>query len=231
MAFEVVKSKKTAIVPSIALIGASGSGKTYSALRLAKGLASGGKIVIIDTENKRSAYYSDDFDFNAIYLSAPFTPARYMSASRAAIEQGAKVLIIDQITYEWAGTGGVLQMVDENPSSNAFAKWKEPSKNHNEFLDFLVNCKIPNIVCIRAKEKYEIQEDEKGKKVPVKIGLGPIQREGIEYEFPIAFLLRSDHSATATKDNTKLFKERVDFLDEEVGKNILAWSKKEKAKK
>lgn len=236
MAFEVRKAKRGAVIPSILLVGASGSGKSYGALSLASGM--GKKIIMIDTENKRGDLYADQFSFFKIDLKAPYSPARYMSALNAALEESPDVLVIDQISFEWSGTGGVLQMVDDSPSTNQMAKWKEPSKTHNEFIDYLLHLKIPSVVCCRAKEQYEITKDKDGKTKVTKLGLGPIQRGGIEYEFVLSFLIDEDHYAHPMLDRTELFGKLIEdeegnlksvgdkiLLSTEIGKQISNWAK------
>jgi hypothetical protein len=247
MAFEVKKARRSNIIPQILLIGASNSGKTYSALTLASGM--GKSIGLVDTENKKASYYSDRFDFSIVDLKPPFTGERYKGAVEALLSSGIDVLIIDQITYEWGGSGGILSQVNENPANNDFAKWNEPSRRHADFIDYLNFIKIPSIVCCRAKEQYEIQTDERGKKVPVKVGMGPIQRgrgpgEGIEYEFPICFLLNEDHFAKVTADKGGIFGKTVEddegklrvvaepfIITKEVGTKIMAWAKGKEVKK
>jgi hypothetical protein len=247
MAFEVKKAKREAITPSVLLVGASGSGKSYSALALATGM--GKKVVAIDTENKRLNLYADIFDFEKIDLKAPYSAARYINCVDAAVEAGADVIVIDQISFEWAGTGGVLQQVDDNPATNQMMKWKEPSRNHSDFVDYLLHMKIPSVVCCRAKEQYDMTKDENGKTKVTKLGLGPIQRgrnagEGIEYEFILSFLIDEDHMAKPMIDRTKLFGtsvmdeegnlkvigEKV-LLSTETGRKIIDWAKGQSKKK
>jgi hypothetical protein len=241
MAFEVKRARRASITPSVLLMGASGSGKTKSALRLATGYGAK-KIVVIDTENERSQYYADEFNFSVIALKAPYTVDRYLNCAAAALRENCDFLIIDQVTYEWNGNGGILQQVDDSPASNSMAKWKEPSKKHSEFLDFFVHLKIPNIVCVRAKEQYVMDEqvNKMGKtvNVPRKIGLGPVQRDGFEYEFPLCFLINDKHIAKPTKDMTGIFAVpeqdedgklvyalREELLTEAHGKELAKWAK------
>jgi hypothetical protein len=241
MAFEVQKARRSSVIPQILIIGASNSGKTYSALTLACSI--GKHPGLVDTENKKSSYYADKFDFSVVYLKPPFTGDRYKGAVEALLDQGCDVIVIDQITYEWGGSGGILNQVNDNPASNDFAKWNEPSRRHADFIDYINFIKVPSIICCRAKEQYEIQTNEKGKKVPVKIGLGPIQRgrnagEGIEYEFPICFLLDEEHHAKVTADKGGIFGKTVEdedgklrvvaepfIITEDTGRKIMNWAR------
>lgn len=241
MAFDVRKPKKGATTPLILLIGASGSGKSYGALALATGI--GKKVIAVDTENKRLDLLYDKFSFEKVDLKAPFTPQRYIAATEAAINAGADVLVIDQISFEWAGSGGILHQVDDNPATNQMARWKEPSRFHSDFIDYISSLKIPTICCCRAKEQYEISKDENNKTKVTKLGVGPIQRgrnagEGIEYEFIVSFLIDEDHMAKPVLDRTELFG-RVEkdengdlvtvgekiLLSKEHGRAIAAWWK------
>jgi hypothetical protein len=242
MAFEVKKAKRESVTPSILLVGASGSGKSYSSLALASGM--GKKIIAIDTENKRLNLYADDFDFSKIDLKPPYSTARYIAAVEAALEQSPDVIIIDQISFEWAGTGGILQQVDDSPATNQMMRWKEPSRAHSDFIDYLLHMKVPFIANCRAKEQYEMSKDEAGKTKVIKLGLGPIQRgrnagEGIEYEFILSFLIDEDHYAKPLLDRTKLFGRLVQdeesgemttvgekvLLSTETGRKIMSWAK------
>lgn len=241
MAFKVRKPQRGTTVPLILLIGASGSGKSHGALALASGM--GKKIVAIDTENKRLDLFAGRFNFQKIDLRPPYSSERYTAATEAALAEEPDVLIIDQISFEWAGTGGVLQQVDDNPATNQMARWKDPSRNHSTFIDFLSSLKVPTICCCRAKEQYDITKDEQGKTKVTKLGVGPIQRgrnagEGIEYEFITSFLVGEDHYARPMLDRTEIFgelyfdeegnlKTRGDaiLLDKEAGKRIAAWAK------
>ena len=222
-------------------MGASGSGKTYSALVLATGYGAK-KIVVIDSENERSQYYADEFSFSVIALKAPYTVERYLACAAVALRENADFIIVDQATYEWNGNGGILQQVDDSPASNSMAKWKEPSKMHSQFVDYFVHLKVPNIVCVRAKEQYVMEEvvNRMGKtvQVPRKVGLGPVQRDGFEYEFPLCFLINDKHIAKPTKDMTGLFAVpeydedkkliytlREELLTEAHGKELAKWAK------
>ncbi len=210
----------------IALIGPSGSGKTYSALRLARGIA--GKkerIALLDTENDRGLYYADEFDYDHDKLSAPYTPERYIAKIDEAVREGYKVLIIDSITHEWNGVGGCLEMVDKLPGKNSYTKWAKITPRHNAFIEKVIQSPIHIIVTIRGKDQYVLEQDERGKQVPKKIGLGGIQRDGVEYEYTLTFLIdRDTNVAISQKDNTHIFDSRYEMLTEEHGEMIRKWA-------
>jgi hypothetical protein len=194
----------------LALCGPSGSGKTYSALLLAQGLAPGGKIALLDTENGSGELYADITDYDTATLRAPFTPDRYIALIRGAEKAGYDVLIIDSLSHAWAGDGGILDMHDKataaSKTGNSFTAWREVTPQHNALVETLLSTDLHIIVTMRTKTAYDLVDDGNGKKRPIKIGLAPVQRDGMEYEFTVVLDLSVDgHVATATKDRTRLF--------------------------
>ena len=194
----------------LALCGPSGSGKTYSALLLAQGLAPEGRVALIDTERGSGELYADLAAYDLAPLDPPFTPARYIALVREAERAGYAVLIVDSLSHAWAGEGGVLDMHDKaaaaNRAGNSFAAWREVTPAHNQLVDCLLGADLHLITTLRTKTAYDLVDDGKGKKRPVKIGLAPVQRDGMEYEFTLVLDLSVDsHVATATKDRTRLF--------------------------
>lgn len=210
----------------MAICGVSGSGKTYSALLLAKGL--GGRIAFIDTENGSAEMYSDLADYDVAVLAPPFSPAKYISTIKEAEKEGYNVLIIDSLSHAWSGQGGVLEMVDKKAatsrSNNSYTAWRDVTPEHNRLVDTILQCRMHVIVCMRSKTAYELQENERGKKVPVKVGLAPVQRDGMEYEFTIVFdIEREKHYAVASKDRTGLFEGKIEPITTETGELIRQW--------
>jgi hypothetical protein len=211
----------------LALTGPSGSGKTYSALRLAKGI--GGRIAVIDTESGSASLYADLFDFDVMELSKPFTPEKYTAAIKEATAAGYDVLIIDSLTHAWAGEGGVLESVDDAASriENKFAAWGPATKRQNHFIGSILDAEIHIIATMRSKMEYALENNAKGKAVPKKIGMAPVQRDGVEYEFATVLDVGMDHFAgvgLVGKDRTGIFEGRDrEQLTEEDGRRILAW--------
>lgn len=173
--------------------GPSGSGKTFSALRYAKGLAQGGKIAMIDTESRRGLHYADQFDYLYAELEAPFTPERYTEAIQAAVKEGATVIIVDSMSHEHEGPGGVLEMHEAELQRMAgddfrkreackFAAWIKPKSAHNRFVNGILQVKAHLIFCFRAKEKLKMVRNDKGKMEPVPMGWQPICSDRFEYE-------------------------------------------------
>lgn len=217
-----VKAERKKIKLKIALIGPSGSGKSYSALQLAKGI--GGSTAYIDTESGRGELYADKFDYDIMELNPPFTPERFIEAIKEAENEGYKNLIIDSASHEWMGRGGCLEIV-EKIQGNDFTRWAKVTPRHNAFVDAIVRANLNLIFTLRGKDEYVIEANEKGKMVPKKVGVGAEQRKGLEYECIVAFNLDLDtHSATATKDNTGLFNGVYDVISVDTGKKLKTWA-------
>lgn len=220
------KAERTKTYLKIALVGISGCGKTYSALLLAKGL--GGKIAMIDTENGSGSLYSTLCEYDICSIEAPFTTEKYIAAIEEAEAAGYNVLIIDSLSHAWAAEGGLLEQVDKkaakSSSGNSFTAWRDVTPKHNKLVSSILQSKMDVIVTMRAKTAYEIETNEKGKKVPVKRGLAPIQRDGLEYEFTVVFDLDKErHYAEASKDRTGLFDGQIDVINQKTGVMIRDW--------
>lgn len=199
------------------------SGKTYSALRLAKGL--GKKIGVIDTENNSASLYADKFDFDVISLGPPYTIEKYIEAIEAFLKENYDVLIIDSISHAWAGEGGLLQkkeQLDSRPGGNSYTNWAKMTPLQEKFVSHLLHSPINLIVTMRSKMAYELVDDN-GKKKPVKMGLAPIQRDGIEYEFTTLFDVAQNHETSVSKDRTGLFVDKIFQITEDTGKQISEW--------
>jgi len=181
----------------LALSGASGAGKTYTALEFATALSPSGKIVVIDTEHGSASKYADRFNFDVLELNN-FHPNNYIKAIKAAESEGYEVIVLDSITHAWNGTGGILEIV-----GGRFDKWKEVNPIERAFIDAIISCKMHVIATMRAKMQVEVEKDERGKAVPKKVGMGAIQRDGIEYEFDITCMM--DLSNNLTVEKTRCF--------------------------
>lgn len=206
----------------LAIIGPSGSGKTMSALRLAKGL--GGKIAVIDCENDSASLYAHLFDFDSMNMTPPFTTEKYAQAIEEAAKLKYDVLIIDTISHAWAGTGGLKEQKDKLDSSgkgSSYTNWGPISKKHEAFKAAFLHAPMHVICNMRSKQDYVLVE-EKGKQVPKKVGMAPIQREGMEYEFTTVFDLNMANDAEVSKDRTGMFKEPFQ-ITEDTGKMFLDW--------
>lgn len=220
MAF--VKAKKEKIWTKILLGGSSGSGKTYSALRLATGLAKkcGSGIAAIDTEAGRIRYYANEFDFSDMQLTEPFTPEKYIEAINDAVDSGFKVLIIDSISHEW---NYCVDIHDKMPG-NSWTNWSKVTPRHDAFMEKILQAPIHIIATVRGKDEY-VLEEKNGKQTPKKVGLGFKQRDGVEYNYTATFNIAQDtHIAEATKDNTHIFEGRYEVLTEKDGEALYDWA-------
>lgn len=176
----------------LALAGPSGSGKTYTALTLACALAGGKPVAVIDTERGSASKYArtkdgQGFDFDVMELTN-YNPKNYIEAIHEAEQGGYAVLVIDSLTHAWNSVGGVLEIVDNaakrSQSKNTFNAWGEGTKIQNQLIDALTRSPLHIIVTMRSKTEYVI-EQVNGKGVPRKIGMAPVQRADIEYEFDV----------------------------------------------
>lgn len=219
MTFTFKKAVRSESKLRLALEGISGSGKTYSALRLAKGL--GGKIAVVDTERGSASLYSGlpgIPEFDVLELTDSFSPEVYVDAIHAAEEAGYNVIILDSITPEWSGKNGCLELADLYSKGNSLAGWKKVTPLHRKFLDTIVNSKCHIIATMRSKAAVSMV-DGKVKKVQDKTE----QRDGTEFEFTVVLSIdRDSHNAVASKDRTGLFKD-PEVLTEETGKKLLSW--------
>ena len=208
----------------LGLVGPAGSGKTYSALEMAQGL--GSKIAVIDTERGSASLYSHLVEFDVAEMEPPYTIAKYIQYLQAAEEAGYDVIIIDSITHAWAGEGGLLDEVDKRASANrgnSFTAWRDVTPMHNRFIDAMLNCKTHLIVTMRSKTEYVLETNSAGKQVPKKVGMAPIQRDGMDYEFTTVFDISHDHIATASKDRTSLFDGLAFTPSKETGLELRGW--------
>jgi hypothetical protein len=219
----------------LGLQGPSGSGKTYSALLLAYGLCSDwSKIAVIDTENHSADLYSHLGRYNVLNLSEPFTPENYIKAIEACEVAGMKVIIIDSISQEWEGAGGIIES-HSKMTGNSFTNWNVITPRHNAFVQKILQSPSHVLSTIRCKQDYVLSE-KNGKYVPEKVGLKGVTRDGMDYEFTLVFDIDIKHQAKASKDRTGLFMDGLPFvIKPETGKRINEWcslgNTLEKAKK
>lgn len=170
----------------MALVGPSGSGKTMSALAIASHL--GDRIAVVDTEHGSASKYADLYQFDTCELQS-FHPQQYINAIQAAEQAGYDVLIIDSLSHAWMGKDGALELVDRaakrSQSNNSFTAWRDVTPIQNQLVEAMLGCKCHLIATIRVKTEYVMEKDDKGKTVPRKVGLAPVQRNDLEYEFDI----------------------------------------------
>lgn len=225
MAIEFTKAERTQAKLKIGLTGPSGAGKTLSALRLSKGLVPGGRVAVVDTENgSASLYAGKQYAFDTLKIGPPYTTEKYIEAIHAAVKAGYDVLIIDSISHAWSGEGGLLQQKEQidQRGGNSYTNWAKVTPKHERFLSNILHSPIHIIATMRSKQDY-VLTDKNGKQVPMKVGLAPVQREGMEYEFTVVLDIAMNHQAEASKDRTGLFNDRIFLITEEIGDELRQW--------
>ena len=183
-----VKAVKTQAKIRLALAGPSGSGKTFTALTLATALADGGKVAVIDTERGSASKYADMFpEFDVMEMDS-YHPDKFTAGIKEAQEAGYSVLVIDSLSHAWNGLGGLLEIVEgiakRSKSGSSFNAWNEATPIQNRLIDTITRSKMHIICTMRSKQEY-ILEQVNGRNVPRKVGMAPVQRNDLEYEFDV----------------------------------------------
>lgn len=224
--FTIQKAAKVGRKARVFLSGVSGSGKTYTALTWARVL--GQRVVVIDTENDSALDYADLFDFDHLPLRAPYTVERYTGAMDAAVEHGADVVVIDSLSHGWAGKGGLLELVDtlgaQNRGDKFGAGWRVATPKHLDLIDRMTSLPAHVIATARSKQEYAIEVNDRGKNTPVKLGLAPVQRDGLEYEFAVTADITRQHVLTVTKSRCRDLDEYTETKPgPELAERLLKW--------
>ena len=209
----------------LAITGPAGSGKTYGALLVAQGLG-GKRIAMIDTENGSGDLYAHLGEYDICCLSAPYDVRKYIQAIHDAESSGYDVIIIDSLSHAWSGEGGLLDMqgrITDNGRKNSFAAWREVTPLHNRLIDVMLGSSCHIIATMRSKTDYVQVENERGRTEIRKVGLAPVQREGMDYEFGVVFDLSITHMASVSKDRTSMFDGEVFKLSQETGAKLKTW--------
>lgn len=200
------RATKTKAKLRLALAGPAGSGKTYTALTIAAALAAmeGGAVAAIDTENGSASKYADIFAFDAAGLTASsgFSPERYLELLHGAEAAGYPVIVIDSLSHEWAGADGILQAVDQEAarvSGNKFVAWEKVTPRHDKLVRAIVESPAHIICTLRAKMEYVQEKNDRGRTEIRAVGMKPIQRDELEYEFDVYGLLDQDNRLIVRK--------------------------------
>jgi hypothetical protein len=230
----------------IGLAGGTGSGKTYTAMRLASGICGDKRFAVIDTEAGRAKHYADMFRFDHGDLHPPFTPEAYSEAIVAADKAGYPVIVVDSMSLVWSGDGGVLDMQEAELNRMAgddwkkreavkMAAWVRPKGSHKRMAQKLLQVRAHLILCFRAEEKIEMVRGEDGKMkiIPKKSATGldgwmPISEKNLPYELTASFLLLATqpgipHPIKLQEQHRSLFP--LDKpITEESGRLIAQWA-------
>lgn len=218
------KATRKQVKLKLGLSAVAGGGKTKGALLIAKGLCGNWeKIAVIDTENNSASLYSDMGPFNTLELTADYTPEKYIQAIKTCEDAGMEVIIIDSITHEWDGKGGIID-ISNSMTGNSFTNWAKITPRHQAFIDAILQSRCHVITTVRRKQDYEMNKDSNGKTTVTKAGLKEVTREGFEYELTVNFNLDERHNCTASKDRTGLFMDKPAFIiTEQTGELIKKW--------
>lgn len=220
------KATKEAVFLKLGITGPTGAGKTFSALRMARGLVGPkGRIAVVDTENGSASLYSDKFEFDVLNIAPPFEPSKFAEAIRGAAEAGYDVVIVDSMSHAWEGTLEFKSKLDARPGANSYTNWAQAGDKWKEQLSAALQSPIHVLACLRSKMEYVLETNEKGKTAPRKVGLAPIARDGTEYEFTTVFDIDVSHNAATSKDRTGLFGDRIFQITEDTGRMLDAWRK------
>jgi ABC-type oligopeptide transport system ATPase subunit len=189
----------------LSIAGPSGSGKTYTALTIGTRIAelSSGRVAFLDTEHGSASKYADIFDFDVLDIDPPFHPNRFTEAIQEAGKAGYKVVIIDSLSHAWFGDGGLLDLVEmfaKKERGNSYAAWKHATPIQNAMIDAIVRADMHIIACMRSKQDYVLEKKgDSDKTSPRKVGMAPIQRDGMEYEFDIAVSMTIENDCIVDK--------------------------------
>lgn len=215
---------RTSTKARVALAGPSGSGKTWTALTLAHAL--GERIAVIDTERGSASKYAgvNGWQFDVV-APGSFAPDALTALLAEAGQEGYDVLVLDSWSHYWMGVDGMLEQVDKRArNGNNFSGWKEVRPDERRMIDALISYPGHVIATLRVKTEYVIEENDRGKKVPRKVGLKPEQREGVEYEFDLVGDMDHENTLTVSKSRIPaLTRAVIKEPDVELGKAIRNW--------
>lgn len=210
----------------IGIAGISGSGKTYTALLIARGMVNNAsEIGFLDTENKRGSMYADILDgqFMIGDLYPPFSPKRYAEAIKEFQDAGVKVLVIDSVSHEWEGEGGCDDIANMKMGKSGMPNWIGAKREHKSFMNTLLQCNMNVICCIRAREKTDFKDPSK----PVSLGIQPVCEKNFMFEMTASLLMEDEGKIQRFLKIPTFLKESFGngkgYLNQETGKSIIAW--------
>jgi hypothetical protein len=217
------KATRRRVYLKLAFTGATGSVKTLGAILTAIGLADGHRFCVLDTENQSASLYSDRYDFDVLNVSPPHTDAKLIEAIQAAVAEKHAVIIIDSFSHFWLWVLDYKNTLDSRGGGNSYVNWGPAGKKISSILDAVLHSPIHVICCMRSKMDYVLEANEKGRMAPRRIGLSPVMRDGIEYEFSTIFDGDLDHFVTVSKDRTGLFIDQRFQVTDDTGRKLLEW--------
>lgn len=205
-----------------AIFGPSGAGKTFTSLRVAKGL--GGRVAVIDTERGSASKYSDRFEFDVLELDDQSIEG-YVEAIRLAGQEGYAVLVIDSLSHAWQTLlEEVEKLAKAKYRGNTWSAWSEGTPLQRKLVGAILAFPGHVLATMRSKTEWTTVDDGRGKKSPQRVGLAPEQGKGVEYEFDLLVEISTDHIANVIKDRSGKFQDKlIDKPGEEFGKDLAAW--------
>lgn len=210
----------------IAVAGPTGSGKTLTALLIARGMVSkASEIGFLDSEHRRGSYYADKLDgqFQIADLFPPFSPARYAAAIKEFQESGVKVLVTDSVSHEWEGEGGCDDIAQAKMGKSGMPNWIGAKREHKRFMNTLLQSDMHHIVCIRAREKTDFKDPNK----PVSLGMQPVCEKNFMFEMTASIMMSDEGKAQKFIKVPYFLREAFGtgqgYLGVETGKKILGW--------
>jgi hypothetical protein len=216
------KATKAAAKLRAAIFGPSGAGKTYTSLRMAKGL--GGRIAVIDTERGSAAKYSDRFEFDVLELEDQSIQG-YVEAIALAGAEGYGVLVIDSLSHGWQSLlEEVEKLAKAKYRGNTWSAWSEGTPLQRKLVQAILSFPGHVLATMRSKTEWTTVDDGKGRKSPQRVGLAPEQGKGVEYEFDLLVEISTEHIANVIKDRTGKFQDKLlDRPGEEFGRQLASW--------
>lgn len=243
MSIVLKKAQRKKVKLKIGLSAPSGGGKTASSLLLGYGLLKGehpdwsdeqiwDKIALIDTENGSGELYANTQIgttaigvYNAISIEPPYEPQKYIEAIAACKEAGMEVCICDSLSHAWSGQGGLLEKQNNisRRTGNSYTAWRDITPLHNQMVDAVLQTDMHMICTMRSKTEYVQEKGPNGKTTVRKVGMAPIQRDGMEYEFSMFIEIDADHQAFVSKDRTGVIDGQYFVVTPDVGIKLAKW--------
>ncbi|WP_420973875.1 hypothetical protein [Bacillus thuringiensis] len=238
--FQVTEAQREKMKAVIGFIGCSGSGKTAGALLTAYGMMREAyadtpeenvwkKIGVIDTEHNRSKLhvglvYGETKVGRFLHLDfpPPYTTERYNAAVGVMKQAGVEVIIIDSLSRNWQGEGGIVE-THGGMSGNSFQNWGKLASETTKLIKTLTQNDMHMLATLRTKTEYVVESDANGRMAPRKVGTKPVQKDEMEYEFMLNFVIDIDHVADTSKDNTQLFEGHPQKITVDVGRKLYQW--------
>lgn len=223
MKFEKASKKKAKL--RLAITGLAGGGKTWTSLAIGQHLVDGGKIAVIDTERGSASLYANKFSFDVLELEE-HAPTDYVRAIELAESSGYDVVVIDSLSHAWVDALETVDNMIDRGAGNKFTSWAKVTPQHNLLVESILNCKAHVIATMRSKVAYALQQNDKGKNEVKKLGLAPVQRSGLDYEFTLVGDIDREHRLTITKtrmDGAVAMDEIIDRPGEVFAKRVRAW--------